>query len=138
MPYALLVDEERTSRAEHRSTLECDGWEVDEAADAPGALHAMRDRRPDVVLLRFRPPRMDGMHLLQEMLVDPELRRVPRVVISGGADPVERRFALGLGAAAWLSSPVSPTRLLHAAWDHHSDATVDDVAPFHQMPPAPA
>ena len=135
MPYALLVDDDRPIRAQHRATLRSDGWEVAEYDDAASALAAMRDRRPDVVLLALHPPRSDGLHLLQEMLTDAELRAIPRVVISGGADAVERALALGLGGAAWLASPVTPERLLAAAWDHRSDVdvSVDDVEP---VPPA--
>ena len=123
MPYALLVDDNTPIRAEHHATLEQDGWNVECADNCDAALERMRFRRPEVVLLALQPTRVRGLRLLQEMLVDDDLRSIPRVVISGGSDPVERRFALGLGAAAWLSSPVSPRRLLAAAWDHHSDAT---------------
>lgn len=123
MPYALLVDADQPTRAEQRTMLERDGWDVDERDDADAALATMRSRRPDVVLIALHPPRLGGLHLLQEMLIDDHLRTIPRIVISGGADPVERQFALKLGAAAWLSSPVSEQRLLAATWDHHSDAT---------------
>ena len=129
MPYALLVDDVSTAEVCHRAILERDGWQVDEAPDRAQALASMRQRRPDVVILGLRSPRLEGLQLLQEMLLDLHLRAVPRVVISDGADPVERRFALGLGAAAWLSSPVSPDRLLAAAWDHLSDVTAGDVHP---------
>lgn len=136
MPYALLVDDDTPVRSEHRMTLEHDGWDVDCADDCDAALDSMRWRRPDVVLLALHSARVRGLRLLQEMLVDDGLRPIPRVVVSGGSDPVERRFALGLGAAAWLSSPVTQPRLLAAAWDHHSDAsaTSDDeetVTPQH-------
>lgn len=128
MPYALLVDVDGAVRAARRSILESDGWEVEEAIDATVALAAMRIRPPDVVLLGlFGDAASGGIHLLQEMLLDPSLRLVPRVVISDGGSAVERRFALGLGAAAWLSSPVSPERLLAAAWDHRSDVTRDEA-----------
>jgi CheY-like chemotaxis protein len=126
LPYALLVDDNAAVRARHRATLELDGWDVEDADECDSALDCMRRKRPDVVLLALQSPRARGLHLLQEMLVDDELRGIPRVVISGGSDPVERRFALKLGAAAWLSSPVTPSRLLAAAWDHHSDAHSSD------------
>ncbi len=128
MPVVLLVDDNQPVRAAHRGILHSDGWEVTEVDGCEPALASMRDRRPDVVLLALHPFRVGGLHLLQEMLVDPELRSIPRVVISGGSDPVERRFALGLGAAAWLASPVTPHRLLAAAWDHHSDASAADTS----------
>lgn len=134
MPYALLVDDDVEQRAARRRILEADGWEVADVDDPGVALAAMRVRRPDVVLLGLFDALLSspvasgaaGVHLLEEMLLDPHLRSVPRVVISSTGNPVERRFALGLGAAAWLSSPVTTERLLAAAWDHRSDATADD------------
>lgn len=135
MPYALLVDGDRATRANYRVTLELDGWDVDEHDNGVTAIAAMRDHRPDVVLLALHPPHVGGLRLLQEMLLDDGLREIPRVVVSRIPDAVERTFALGLGAAAWLSAPISPQRLLAAAWDHHSDVdrSTDDAEP---VPPA--
>ena len=134
MPYALLVDDDNQIRDAHRATLEGDGWDVDCADNCDTAVETMRWKRPDVVLLGLHSPRVRGLRLLQDMLVSEDLRPIPRVVISGGSDPVERRFALGLGAAAWLSSPVTPRRLLAAAWDHRSDASVASDRE-HPVPP---
>lgn len=134
MPYALLVDDEIDRRASRRQILLEGGWQVDDVGDVAIALAAMRVRTPDVVLLGLfeRAPahavRRGVVRLLEEMLFDPLLRSVPRVVISEGDRPVERSIALGLGAAAWLSAPVTPGRLLAAAWDHLSDSPrVTDV-----------
>lgn len=131
MPYALLIDDEIERRAFHHRILLDGGWQVDDVGDVAVALAAMRVRVPDIVLLGlFERAPVRGhargvIQLLEEMLLDPWLRAVPRIVISAGERPVERSFALGLGAAAWLSAPVSPRRLLAAAWDHLSDSLPD-------------
>lgn len=122
VPRALLIEPDGQLRGQFRATLELDGWDVAEAACTHGGLQSMQYLRPEVVVLVLARPAVDGFQLLQTMMRDRRLRDVHRVVISDGGDPVERRFALGLGAAAWLAKPVSPQRLLAAAWDHRSDA----------------
>lgn len=127
MPYALLIDDDTDALATRRAVLAGDGWDVEIASPGHVALASMRVRRPDVVLLGSFGEGGQGMAILQDMLLDPLLRTVPRVVISASDSAVARRFALGLGAAAWLSSPVTSDRLLAAAWDHHSDETAEDA-----------
>lgn len=120
-PRVLLIEPDRALREQFRATLELDGWEVAEASCTHAGLQSMQYFVPEVVILTLTRPSVDGFHLLQTMMRDHRLRDVHRVVVSDGGDPVERRFALGLGAAAWLAKPVSPRRLLAAAWDHRSD-----------------
>lgn len=122
VPRVLLIEPDRDLREQFRATLELGGWEVAEASCTQAGLQSMQYALPEVVVLTLARPAVDGFQLLQTMMRDERLRRVHRVVISDGGDAVERRFALGLGAAAWLAKPVSPERLLAAAWDHRSDS----------------
>lgn len=121
MPIALVVDDEESVRRLFVATLELDGWVAAEAVDGADAIRVLQTVVPDIVLVDMMMPNVDGMGVLQAMAEDPRLAAVPRVVVSAKEDPMLRRFALQLGAVAWLVKPVTPERLLAAAWDHHSD-----------------
>jgi DNA-binding NarL/FixJ family response regulator len=58
----LIVDDHEGFRACARQLLETEGFDVvGEAADAASALAAVRDLRPDVVLLDVQLPDLDGV-----------------------------------------------------------------------------
>jgi len=57
----LIVDDHPSFRASARMLLECEGFEVvGEAEDGEGALLAVRELEPDVVLLDVQLPDIDG------------------------------------------------------------------------------
>ncbi|MBI2942156.1 MAG: response regulator [Chloroflexi bacterium] len=59
-----------------------DRREVRAAADGAGALQAMRERRPDLVLLDLLMPGIDGYGVLEQMRGDEQLRNVPVVLVT--------------------------------------------------------
>src|SRR4051812_33426884 len=78
----LIVDDEARIRLSLRSCLEAEGYEVDEAADGVGALRAIGEIKPDLVLLDLAMPRLDGMGMLREWRARfAEKQSMPRVIV---------------------------------------------------------
>lgn len=70
----LIVDDHDAFRASARALLEADGFEVvGESSDGHGALQAVSDLRPQVVLLDIQLPGMDGFAVASQLAqtVDP-------------------------------------------------------------------
>jgi len=63
----LVVDDEYGVRSGLRAILEMEGYEVAEAGDGAAARAALAAAAPDVVLLDYRLPDVDGLTLLAEM-----------------------------------------------------------------------
>src|SRR5690606_28187333 len=56
---------------------------------------------PALVLLDLNMPRLDGREVLRELRDDPELRRVPVVVLTTSSDPEDVALAYDLGARSY-------------------------------------
>ena len=63
----LVVDDSRVVRKVARRILEANGYAVSEAGDGQQALDACRAGLPDVVLLDWNMPVMDGLTFLREL-----------------------------------------------------------------------
>ncbi len=63
--------------------------------------------RPDLILLDLNMPKMDGRQALAEIKKDPELRRIPVVVltISDSEEDIYRTYDLGV--AGYIAKPVT-------------------------------
>ena len=107
-PFVLVVDDASEMRSLLRDVLEPSGYEVATAASSAGALAAMSQRVPDLVITDLMMPGMSGISLRAVMLRRAELASVPVIVLSAyWARPGET-----LDAVAVLPKPVNLDRLL--------------------------
>ena len=86
--------------------------EVHIARDGEEALAFLRRRRrfrdapwPDLVLLDLKMPKVDGFQVLAEMKADPELRRIPVIVMSSSSAENDLARAYDAQIAAYLVKP---------------------------------
>ena len=112
----LIADDHSLVRAGYRSILgdEEDIEVVGEAKDGLEAVELASDRRPDIVLMDIRMPRLDGLEATRRITSDPRLRAT-RVVVLTTFDLDEYIFgALKSGASAFLLKGVEPPALIGA------------------------
>jgi CheY-like chemotaxis protein len=68
--------------------------------------------RPDLVLLDLNLPRRDGREVLQEVKEDPDLRRIPVVVLTTSAAEEDIVRSYDLHANAYVTKPVDFDRFV--------------------------
>ncbi len=110
-PYILVVDDEPDIRQLVKEILEDEGYEVGVAQDAAHVRTALRQRRPDLILLDVWLPDGDGVTLLKEWSVDQGLQ-VPVIMISGHGTVETAVEATRLGAYDFVEKPLSLSKLL--------------------------
>ena len=114
LPYVLVVDDEPDIRELVSEILSDEGYQVIVAEDGIKARQALRDRRPDLILLDIWMPDIDGITLLQEWSEAGELP-CPVIVMSGHGTVETAVEATRLGAYDFLEKPLSMAKLLLTA-----------------------
>ena len=99
MALILVVDDEFSVAEVLQSVLADSGHEVITAVNGRQALERLDERRPDLVLLDFMMPIMDGPALLRAMRQHPSYRDIPAVVMSSLPKRVVAQAAGGLFSA---------------------------------------
>jgi CheY-like chemotaxis protein len=69
--------------------------------------------RPDIVLLDLNLPRVDGREVLAQLKDDPDLRRIPIVVLTTSEAEEDILRSYDLHANAYVTKPVDFERFLH-------------------------
>ncbi|MEB3198881.1 MAG: response regulator [Candidatus Sericytochromatia bacterium] len=78
----LIVDDEPDARALVRDLARSAGFDVREASDGQQAMAAIRERRPDLVVLDILMPEMDGFLVIETLASDADLRTIPVIVLT--------------------------------------------------------
>jgi two-component system OmpR family response regulator len=96
------------------------GMTVELVADPADAIARMVEFAPDLVMLDWMLPGIDGPTLLKVMRQTPALASVPVVFATAKASPRELAELSALGAAGVISKPFAPKELpakLRAIWE---------------------
>ena len=87
--------------------------------DSSLAMDAVRTHKPDLIMLDWMMPGIDGPTLFKRMRNDPELCSYPVVFITAKASSAEMDELRSMGAAGAISKPFSPKDLpdqLRSIW----------------------
>jgi len=87
------------------------GMSVDTAADGAEALAAVHESAPDVILMDYQMPDMNGDEVLAILQSSRETRNIPVVFLTGVDDAVQLRRLIASGAIGWLAKPFNPMTL---------------------------
>jgi two-component system, chemotaxis family, response regulator Rcp1 len=80
-------------------------WREGEYTDAP---------RPDLILLDLHMPRMNGQEVLDEVKGDPDLRRIPVVMMTGSSEEKDIMAAYNQHVNSYVVKPVDMEQFIAA------------------------
>ena len=109
MPTILVVDDEPKIVQLARDYLEHAGFSVVTAGDGASALHAVRARNPDLVVLDLGLPVVDGLEVMRSIRT---AGSTPIVVLTARDTELDKLLGLELGADDYVTKPFSPRELV--------------------------
>ena len=82
------------------------------AIDGEQGLEAIRNSKPDLVLLDLMLPGIDGWEVYQKMQTEDELRDIPVIVVTARAQTVDKVIGLHIARVDdYLTKPLGPDQL---------------------------
>ena len=104
----LLVEDNPDIRRLYAIGLNQRGFEVKLAANGAEAVERAASERPDVILLDWLMPLMDGQEVLDRLHQNEDVAAVPIIVVSGEPPPQE----LPPRVSSWLTKPLTVDELV--------------------------
>ena len=108
-PNALLIDHDRADRRLVRLLLESEHYHVFETEDGRRALAMVGECKPDVIILEWSLPDLDGLTVLKRLR---RSNQIPMLVLSACDDEADTVAALDAGANGYMTKPFSGAELL--------------------------
>jgi two-component system chemotaxis response regulator CheY len=106
---ALVVDDSRAMRMILRRIMTANGYEVAEAGDGQQALDQLAaGLRPDVALVDWNMPVMDGLAFVSACRSNPDYRRMTLMMVTTESEQGQIVRALAAGAHEYVIKPFTP------------------------------
>ena len=105
----LIIEDEAKIARTVRLYLEQDGYQVSVVNDGALALSALRNERPDLVLLDLMLPHVDGWEICRQMRRESV---VPIIMLTARSEESDKLIGLELGADDYITKPFSPREVV--------------------------
>lgn len=102
----LVVDDNPTNLKLACEVLECEGYEVWQAADAERAQVIIAADAPDLILMDIGLPGMDGLTLTRLLKADERTKGIPIVALTAFAMKGDSEKAFEAGCDGYISKPI--------------------------------
>ena len=112
MKKILIVEDNEMNRDMLSRRLSRKGYEIDMAEDGEAGLTAMRDGKPDIVLMDMGLPIKDGWTATAEAKGDEALKNIPIIALTAHALEADKNRALAAGTDDFDTKPVNLAGLL--------------------------
>ena len=114
----LVIEDEPVELKLASALLLAAGHSVKGAEAAEHAFAAIRNARPEIILLDMTLPGMDGLTLVRRLKADPATHDISIVAVTSNPEMFSRQDVLDAGCDAYLVKPLNTRTLPH---------TLDDI-----------
>ena len=108
----LVVDDDPDIRDVLNITLSQEGYEIIEATDGQEGLKLAQTKNPDLVILDFKMPKLDGKAVCRELKKDILLSHMPIIMLTGKGDVSDKVGGIDAGVDDYVVKPFEPQELI--------------------------
>ena len=108
----LVVEDHEDNRRIMRDLLTSNGFEVIEAVTGVEGVSAAETYRPDLIVMDIQLPGIDGYEATRRIKANPNLQKIPIIVVTSYALSGDDVKAFEAGCDAYVAKPFSPRELL--------------------------
>ncbi len=131
----LIVDDDPDILDVLRLTIPEKEYAVIEAKDGQEALNKIYERPPDLIILDYILPKMDGREVCQRLKKDVLLRHLPIIMLTGKGEVKDKVQGLDAGVDDYVVKPFEPEELLARIRMILRRSQIDlDAAPLTRLP----
>ena len=111
-PTVLLVEDEPAQREVLSYNLNAEGFEVITADNGEDALMLVEESAPDLILLDWMMPHVSGIEVCRRLMIRPETRSIPIIMLSARSEEIDKVRGLETGADDYVIKPYSLVELM--------------------------
>ena len=103
----LIVEDNEKNRKLERDVLQFNGYRIIEAETAEAGIELAINQSPDLILMDFHLPGMNGIEALQQLRAAEATRSIPVISVTASAMTEDRQRIMAAGFEALQTKPIS-------------------------------
>ena len=103
----IIVEDEPDAAEMFAEMMRVSGYRVVKISSSTPAIGIISTEKPDVVILDVMMPDISGLEVLRFMRREPELEKIPVILVSAKSMPSDIKVGMDAGASRYLTKPVS-------------------------------
>ena len=107
----LIVDDESYLIDIQEQIIKREGYESVTAENGKQAVEVAAAQLPDLILLDFSLPDMDGLEVARLIHANPKSQSTPIIVVTGGTSLEQKGKSLEAGFSDYITKPFTPEQL---------------------------
>ncbi len=112
MALIYIVEDDQNIREIESFALKNSGYQIRDFSNAKDFYHAVKEKKPDGVLLDIMLPDEDGIEILQKLRKHPETKRLPIILVTAKSTELDRVKGLDSGADDYIVKPFGVMELI--------------------------
>lgn len=112
MALIYIVEDDQNIREIESFALKNSGYHIRDFSNAKDFYHAVKEKKPDGVLLDIMLPDEDGIEILQKLRKNPETKRLPIILVTAKSTELDRVKGLDSGADDYIVKPFGVMELI--------------------------
>ncbi|MCY3858832.1 MAG: phosphate regulon transcriptional regulator PhoB [Gammaproteobacteria bacterium] len=109
--HVLVVEDEQEIRELLQYSIGRSGYAVTVVPDAESALDQLKNEAPDLILIDWMLPRMNGIELARRIRHDQYTKDIPLIMLTARGEEVDKLKSFDAGVDDYVTKPFSPREL---------------------------
>lgn len=102
MTKIMIVEDDTLVQRMYQKVFSYEGFETVTADNGEDGMNKVKADKPSLILLDVMMPKVNGMQMLKELKGDPELKKIPVVILTNLANDAIINEAFNLGVEGYL------------------------------------
>ena len=103
----LIVEDEPLNRELEKALFKAAGYIVLEAGNAKEGIATAQDKKPDVIIVDYQMPKIDGVQFIKMLKHDPKTKGIPCIIVTASTTEEQREKLKSSGACGYITKPIN-------------------------------
>jgi DNA-binding response OmpR family regulator len=117
----MIIEDEADAAEMFAEMMRVNGFRVIKMFSSAPAISMISQEKPDLIILDMMMPDISGLEVLRYMRRDPNLEKIPVIIVSAKSMPNDIKIGMEAGASMYLTKPVGFLELKQAVENFTKD-----------------